>query len=124
MLQIGNSSNRRVRVFFLGFSVVVRPWDGLERGLYPGGCRVMWCARFSVSSFPRDVFSVCNVSSFEISIPRAYGFFRLHWFRIPFSKVGLFWVETVVLRTFSWGKNGCLGYFVYSRLSIRNSSIR
>ena len=34
----------------------------MKRGLYPGVCHVMWRARFSVPSFPRDVVSVCNVS--------------------------------------------------------------
>ena len=51
-------------------------WD-VEGGLYPGGCRVMWRARFSVSSFPRDLVSVCSVSSFEISFSRQYDFFCL-----------------------------------------------
>ena len=41
-----------------------------------------------------------------------------------FSEVGLFWVETVVLRIFSWGKVGCLGCFVDSMLQIGNSSNR
>ena len=36
-------------------------WDE-ERGLYPDVSHVMWCARFSVPSFPRDVVSVCHVS--------------------------------------------------------------
>ena len=76
-LQIGNSSNGWVRVCLLGFSVVVHPQDGMERGLYPGVCHVMWCARFSVSSFAQGVVSVCNVSSLEISIPRQYYLFCL-----------------------------------------------
>ena len=80
-LSIRNSSNRWVRGFSLGFSVVVRPQDGMGRGLYPGVCHVVscvWCARLSVSSFSRGVVSVCSVSSFEISTPRSYGFFCLH----------------------------------------------
>ena len=75
----------------------------MGRGLYPGLCHVMscvWFARFSVSSFSRGVVSVCNVSSFEISIPRQYGFVCIDS-GFCFSEVGLFWVERVVLRILS-----------------------
>ena len=68
----------------------------MERGLYPGVCHVMsfvWCARFSVSSFPREAVSV----SCEISIPREYDFDS----GFCFSEMGLFWIETVVLRILS-----------------------
>ena len=57
-LSIRNSSNRWVRVFFRGGNVLLHRKDGMERGLYPGGCHVMWRAGFTVSSFPRDVFRV------------------------------------------------------------------
>jgi len=38
--------------------------------------------------------------------------------------MGLPWAETVVLGIVSWGKVGCLGCFVDSRLQICNSSNR
>ena len=82
----------------------------------------MWCVRFSVPSFPRDLISVCNVSSYEISIPRAHGVCIDSGFR--FSEMGLSWVATVVLRSLSWGRVGCLGCFVDSRLQICNSPNR
>ena len=51
-LQIRNSSKRWVRVFFLGFNVLVHPRDGMERGLIPFlscdvACKVFSCILLS-----------------------------------------------------------------------------
>ena len=94
----------------------------MERGLHPGVCHLMWRARFSVPSFPRDLVSVCIVSSFEISFSSTYDACSDSGFR--FSRMGLSWVESVVLRILLWGKIGCLGCFVDSMLQIRNLSNR
>ena len=100
-LQVRNSSNRWVKVFFLGFNVLVHPSDGVG-GMYPGVCHVMW----------RRICRFCEFCGV--------------WGRCRFLQKlqNLMVCRGSSVAYLSWSKKGCLVCFVDSRLSIRSSSNR